>query len=273
MTLSDYSNLNAKAAFLEQEHRYGPKIHLLGNSFSHSLLAHFGSPELNGVLLFNYLKLCYQNLLQIAMLNHYPQITKTLTTRMIEHTPKAKFENRVFDPSTKSVVVDIARAGIYPAQVCYEMLSLLSDPQCVRQDHIYINRKINDQGQVIGNTLTGSKIGGDIANSIVVFPDPMGATGGTLSYVVSHYQEQTKSTPLAVIALHLIITPEYIKRIQKDCPQMHVYALRVDRGLSSDRALASIPGTYPEEEFGLNEFQYIVPGAGGVGEVLNNSFV
>lgn len=273
MAINDYSNLNFPNIYPEQQHMYGDKIHLIGNSFSHSLLSQFGSPEFSGLLLFNNLKLCYQMLMQAAMLKHYPKVTQEITTRMIEHTPKAKFNNKIIDPDVRSVVVDIARAGIFPAQVCFETLSLVCKPHNIRQDHIYINRKTNEQGQVIGNTLTGSKIGGDIANCVVVYPDPMGATGGTLSYVNSYYGEHTKSSPLAVIALHLIITPEYIKRIKKDCPEMEVYALRLDRGLSSEKVLSSIPGTYPDEEIGLNEFQYIVPGAGGVGEILNNSFV
>jgi len=32
-----------------------------------------------------------------------------------------------------------------------------------------------------------------------------------------------------------------------------IYALRLDRGLSTKKALASVPGTYPEEERGLND--------------------
>lgn len=273
MAVSDYSNLQINGTYPAQEHRYGEKIHLIGNSFSHSLLAQFGSPELKGVLLFNYLKLCYETLLQAAILKHYPKVEKVLNSRMIEHTAKGQFASLIIDPEICSIVVDIARAGIYPAQVCFELLSLIGNTCSVRQDHIYVNRKTDDSGQVVGNTLTGSKIGGDIANSIVIFPDPMGATGGTLVNVLAHYKENTQGRPLSIIALHLIITPEYIKRVKKDCPEMEIYALRLDRGLSSDRALASIPGTYPEEEFGLNEFQYIIPGAGGIGEILNNSFV
>jgi uracil phosphoribosyltransferase len=273
MSLNDYIGQHPAGSFPEQQHHYGEKIHLIGNNFTNSLLAKFGSPELSGVLLFNYLKLCYQSLLQAAILKHYAAPNQIVTSRMIEHTPKGKFSSLLIDPEIRSVVVDVARAGIYPAQVCYEMLSLITNPSNIRQDHIYINRKVNDAGQVIGNTLAGSKIGGDIANSMVIFPDPMGATGGTLSYVLSHYYEKTKSKPLGVIALHLIITPEYIKRVTKDCPEIEVYALRLDRGLSTPKALAAIPGTFKDEEFGLNEFQYIVPGAGGVGEVLNNSFV
>jgi uracil phosphoribosyltransferase len=52
-----------------------------------------------------------------------------------------------------------------------------------------------------------------------------------------------------------------------------VYALRVDRGLSPPEVLATVPGTRWSEERGLDEHQYIVPGAGGVGEILNNAWV
>ena len=49
--------------------------------------------------------------------------------------------------------------------------------------------------------------------------------------------------------------------------------LRIDRGLSTTVALKSEPGSLPAEEKGLNSHQYIVPGAGGVGEILNNAWV
>jgi len=70
-----------------------------------------------------------------------------------------------------------------------------------------------------------------------------------------------------------MITPEYIRNVLQAHPDVAVYALRLDRGLSSERALASKPGQYWDEERGLNDRQYIVPGAGGVGELLNNSWV
>jgi hypothetical protein len=50
-----------------------------------------------------------------------------------------------------------------------------------------------------------------------------------------------------------------------------IYAFRVDRGLSSPRALSALPGEFPSEERGLNDHHYIIPGAGGLGEVLNNA--
>ena len=38
-------------------------------------------------------------------------------------------------------------------------------------------------------------------------------------------------------------------------------------------ALRTEPGTHWDEERGLNDIQYIVPGAGGVGEILNNAWL
>ena len=72
--------------------------------------------------------------------------------------------------------------------------------------------------------------------------------------------------------MHLIITPEYIKKLSEAMPDIQIYAVRLDRGLSSQDALESTPGTYWDQEKGLNEKHYIVPGAGGLGEVMNNSF-
>jgi uracil phosphoribosyltransferase len=73
--------------------------------------------------------------------------------------------------------------------------------------------------------------------------------------------------------MHLIITPEYVRKIEKEFPELIVYSIRFDRGLSSRRALESAIGTYPEEERGLNDKHYIVPGGGGFGELMFNSFI
>ncbi len=70
-----------------------------------------------------------------------------------------------------------------------------------------------------------------------------------------------------------MITPEAIRRVTAMHPNVKLYAARLDRGLSTARALASEPGTHPDEERGLNDTHYIVPGAGGMGELLTNSWV
>jgi uracil phosphoribosyltransferase len=101
----------------------------------------------------------------------------------------------------------------------------------------------------------------------------MGATGTTIDTVLGHYRENVPGKPERVIALNMIITPEYIRHLRAEWPQTIIYAYRLDRGLSPDDVLAAVPGEQIERERGLNEHGYIVPGGGGFGEIMNNSFV
>lgn len=113
---------------------------------------------------------------------------------------------------------------------------------------------------------------GGVDKAIVLFPDPMDATGSTIVQAYDHYKNEVGGKPLMMAALHLIITPEYLEKVTKACPDMHIFALRLDRGLSSQKILYEVPGKNWKEEKGLNNQQYIVPGAGGLGEILNNSY-
>jgi uracil phosphoribosyltransferase len=124
---------------------------------------------------------------------------------------------------------------------------------------------------VIGTDLGGLKIGGDVNGRMVVIPDPMGATGSTIDTAMRLYSQH--GVARKYIAMHLIVTPEYLAGLTKKYPQLIVYALRLDRGLSPAKVLSTIPGTDWKNERGLNEKCYIVPGAGGLGEVINNSYV
>ena len=54
---------------------------------------------------------------------------------------------------------------------------------------------------------------------------------------------------------------------------MIVYAVRLDRGLSPPDVLETGLGERWDEERGLNDHQYIVPGGGGFGELMNNSWI
>ncbi|MDH4468028.1 MAG: uracil phosphoribosyltransferase [Bacteriovoracaceae bacterium] len=258
----------------ESKHHYPPNIHLIGNSYTHTLLGLIGASETKQPHLNLYVEWCYLYLLQAAMNKIFPKKIQTKTTRMEEHHPgHGMVQFQGFNEDHPIVVIDIARAGSWPSQTCYQHLNYFFPPDNIRQDHIYINRKTDASGQVVGQTLAGSKIGGSINHAILIFPDPMGASGGTIDAAIKHYQESASGTPHSMIALHLMITPEYIERMKKDFPKVEIFALRLDRGLSSERALQALPGKFPAEEKGLNNFQYVVPGAGGVGEILNNSFV
>ena len=187
--------------------------------------------------------------------------------------PSRVWHGQILDPDTRFVSVDIARAGTLPSQIAFELLTDICEPDNIRQDHLYMNRVTNERGEVTGVNVSGSKLGGEVDNALVLLPDPMGATGGSLSHAVSIYKGLAEGSPKKLIAMHLIVTPEYLKRLQTDHPDVEIYAVRLDRGLSSPEVLRSELGKYWDEEKGLNEVQYIVPGAGGVGELLNNCFV
>jgi uracil phosphoribosyltransferase len=133
------------------------------------------------------------------------------------------------------------------------MLHTVFDESQIRQDHIYISRTTDTNEQVTGSSIASSKIGGDVDNAVIFIPDPMGATGSSISNVISGYKNDIEGKIKKIICIHLIITPEYIEKLTKDHPDAHVYALRLDDG--------------------LDDKQYIMPGAGGIGELLNNSFV
>ncbi len=101
----------------------------------------------------------------------------------------------------------------------------------------------------------------------------MGATGGTICRAIEVYDGLEGGYPRSTVALHLMVTPEAVERVTSMCPGAKLYSTRLDRGLSTARALAAVPGEFPDEERGLNDVHYIVPGAGGMGEVLTNSWV
>lgn len=257
----------------ELAHDYGSNVHILTNPMTATVLAKLGHPDCYQPELNSYIAFAYGYLLQQAVNHLFPTTMKKTATRMKEFTDKGYYQGEVLDEETKVIVVDLARAGIYPSHLLFEQLHFLLKPQGLRQDHFYINRKTNDQGEVIGVDVSGSKIGGGQEGAFVLFPDPMGATGGSLSHCVDHYKKHVEGKAQKYVALHLIVTPEYIARMQKDHPDVEIFALRLDRGLSEDHILTTRLGSQKDQERGLTDNHYIVPGAGGLGEVLNNSFV
>ena len=67
------------------------------------------------------------------------------------------------------------------------------------------------EGRVLGPD--DAKIGRDVDGRILLFPDPMGATGSSLVSALSHYKTRLEGTPGKCITMHLIVTPEYIKNV------------------------------------------------------------
>ena len=254
------------------EHKYGSKINILSGTYLWTLLAKFSNPKTTQPYLNTYLEEIYNLLFSFTLNTFFPHDLQTLETRMKAIVPEGKFTGDQISPNQKVVVVSLARAGILPSYFCYEKLHLTLQAENIRQDHFYAQRKTNEKGEVIGVDISGSKIGGDVDNAIVIIPDPMGATAASICHVIDHYKNKVDGTPLKFICLHAMITPEYVKKITSAHPDAEVVATRLDRGLSTEKALSEIPGSIPAEERGLTDKQYIVPGAGGVGELLNNAY-
>lgn len=257
----------------EVEHRYGPCVHLLDDPLAWSLLTRACSPRTAQPEFGRLVRILYEGLARVVIAAELPRERVDAPTRMVSAHPEAVYRGLAIVRRTKVVSVAIARAGTNPSQVLFELLNELLDPAFVRQDHLFMSRKTNEAGQVVGTEWHDAKIGRDIDGCTVMIPDPMGATGSSLVSAVEHYQSAIGGKAAKYIAMHLMVTPEYLARVTRSHPEIIVYALRLDRGFSSERALQSVPGELWDEERGLNDQQYIVPGAGGVGELLNNAWV
>jgi len=254
-------------------HRYGQSIHLFDDSFLATLLARIGDPKVGTAELPGLVRTGYQRMLHEVLANEFPRTVQRHATRMTAQEPRAFISGPMFCRETKLVICSVIRAGMLPAQACYEAAIQVLPPENVRLDTLNMSRETSADGRVVGVRLDGSKLGGPVDDAVVLLPDPMGATGGTVCRAVDVYNDLPGGEPRAVCAMHLMATPEAVQRVAATHPQVQLFAGRLDRGLSSERALAAEPGTYPDEERGLNDVQYIVPGAGGMGELLTNSWV
>ena len=255
------------------EHRYGPNVHLLSHPFAMSALTRACSPKAVQPEVNHLVAMLYDHLLGQVADTTLRRHQVSVDTRMAQFTAAGVYQGECIDRQQRVVVVDIARAGILPSHRFYEGLHHIIDASSIRQDPVVASRTTDAVGQVTGVTLDGSKIGGSIEEATVIFPDPMAATGASLAGVIEHYKNEVEGTPTNLVAVHLIVTPEYLRRMTEQFPTLQIFAIRLDRGLSSAEVLQTIPGTHWDQEFGLNDTQYIVPGAGGVGEVMNNAWI
>jgi len=264
---------NVSGAFAEIEHQYGPKVHLSRDPYLLTLLARLCTskcvqPDFNRLI-----TELYRQLIARVVGKELPRRRVEMPTRMKATTPQGVFVGEVLEPATRAVVVDVARAGILPAMVVFDVLNHVLEPEGVRQDHVVMSRTTDEKtGAVTGVTMSMSKVAGDAAGAILIVPDPMGATGGSICAAVDLYNKEGMLPPSKVLLLNLIVTPQYLKRVTDTHPDAEVYAIRVDRGMSPPEVLKEIPGARWDEENGLNEIQYIVPGGGGFGELINNAY-
>ena len=256
----------------ERSHSYGPNVHLLADPFALTQLARVCAPETRQPDFNRLIAQLYTHLGIAAMNQAMPRARVSSETRMAAYTDRAVLDGERFDPSAQVVCVNVARAGTLPSQTLYDLFNTILDPDQVRQDHLLVSRVAAEGGRVEGAVISASKVGGPIDGRHVVIPDPMGATGTSLSTVISHLEERY-GKPAQMLLLHLIVTPQYLRFITDNHPTAQVFALRLDRGMSAPEVLSTGLGERWAEENGLTDTDYIVPGGGGFGELMNNAFV
>ncbi|MCJ8276341.1 MAG: uracil phosphoribosyltransferase, partial [Bdellovibrionales bacterium] len=171
-------------------HKYPKQVHILNSGYLNTLLTKISQsktvqPEFNILV-----TKVYRNLIIQVLDNEWPKQQATVDTRMTEMHPEQKLTNWVFDNQQKAVCVDVARAGMVPSQVIFDMINHFTSPEGVRQDHIFASRMTDESNKVTHTSLNSSKIGGDVEDALVFLPDPMGATGNSLCEVVNHYKQK-----------------------------------------------------------------------------------
>ena len=268
---SQYQNLPRK--HLELEHLYGDNVHIISSPVLMTALARVCSEEIRQPETNRMFAELYTDLLKVMANAQFPRTISAVQTRMRELTDQGVYHGETLDRKTKVAIAAVARAGVLPAHILFDRLNLLLDPAGVRIDYFFVARTTDDEDHVNGAEVSCHKIGGPIDDAILVLPDPMGATGSSMIQTLDTYKQAKSGTPTKKIAMHLIVTPEYLAAMREQHPDVIIYAIRLDRGLSSPEVLATIPGTHWDKERGLTDNQYIVPGGGGIGEVMTNSWV
>ena len=271
--MSDIHNNQLRRDASEMDHLYGEQVHILAHPVARTLLARLGQartrqPQLNQLAM-----RLYDVLLDAAVGRELPAEAAPRPSRSESYLQTDGLEGEFIGEGTLVAIAAIARAGTLPAHRCFERLCDVLDPAGIRVDHLFMSRRLSATREVVGVDCRGTKIGGPLDDRYLVIPDPLGGTGSTMRYALELYRKEVGGSPRGIIALHLVVTPEYLRAMHDRHPEVVIYALRVDRGLSTEAALDQLPGTLPDQERGLDDHQYIVPGLGALGELMNNAFV
>lgn len=269
--MSDQAYAQVRYSLSELGHAYGSNVHILGHPVLLTRLAELCAPKIRFPQFNRLVGELYQTLAEIVANAEFPRSRARFETRLHAAHPEAVLEGELIDPRTRVVCASILRAGSVPSEACFRFFGDLLDPAGIRQDHLMMNRRTDDQGRVSGIDFKGSKVGGSIDGAILIIPDPMGATGSSLCAALEAYAAAGLGTPKKIVALHLIVAAEYLRTMRKRHPEIQIYAIRLDRGLSPPDVLRTALGERADEERGLNDRGYIIPGGGGFGELINNA--
>lgn len=245
-------------------HKYPKKVTIFDDPILNALLARASVPETDGIQTGLLVEEIFRKMAGDFVAEQFPTTEAKFTTRM-----DAKLTTTVIDPTTEAICVNVIRAGDEPSLATYRYLGAIISHKSLHRDHVVMSRTTNDQHEVTGAHRSAFKPSGPVNDKILVITDPMGATGGSATDVITMYKQLGK--PSKIVVVFMIVTPECIKKITEAHPDVLIYAGRLDRGLSDPDVLDEVPGTKWDRERGLNDKSYIVPGAGGVGETMNNS--
>lgn len=274
VAFEDVSHTCPSGPVAEIDHDYGPNVHLLDDVVGRTLLARFASSDVAQPELGQLIRTLYTTLASAAIRSVCETEVRRVSSRMAAVAPEGHYRARLLKQDVPITVAALIRAGIIPAQTVFDFLHQLYAPSQLRMDHIFANRATDAAGAVTGVAMAGHKLSESPPGSVCLIPDPMGATGHTILSTIQLYQShwhREANRMCRFVCLHLMVTPEYLRAVMGCGAPVDVFALRLDRGLSAPDVLKSRPGSRWNEERGLTDRHYIVPGAGGVGELLNNT--
>jgi uracil phosphoribosyltransferase len=249
-------------------HRYGPNVHILDSVWATSLLTHMCNQNTPQHEVRQLTKRLYRDALLHEVIDSgiFPTTPTGVLTPMSEFVGnRAMLTADTFNPATQVAIANLLRAGDIPSAACMDELGPMLLPGKIELHYHGAGRTTDENHQVTGTAINYKK-DGHLHDRVLLIPDPMGATGGTIVQTLTEYGDNELKLVRAIVTMHLIITPEYIRRVTAAYPQVQIYALRLDRGMSDQEVIDSVPGTFPDREFGLNEFQYVVPGFGDGGK-------
>ncbi|MDO8642094.1 MAG: uracil phosphoribosyltransferase [Candidatus Woesearchaeota archaeon] len=267
----------------ELAHGYGPNVHILNDPLLLAMIAKIGHPQTDQSSALRALGYFYQAAMHHVVRNEVGTNDSDIETRMSAHDPDhARYTGPMPSDEHGIVLVSILRGGAPATEKAKEYLAFATG-RPVRTDYIMANRTTDEGHHVTGCAVSGAKLAENpsVDSKILVVTDPMGATGGTILGARDLYTGKlglmNANFPLPervgtydrMVAVHLIVAPEYLVRMEKEFPDLRIYAGRVDRGLSHPDALKAPPGTMRSLERGLNDRQYILPGAGDLGAVFS----
>lgn len=224
-------------------------VHISRNALVWTWLAHFctkGTPRRD---LFVLMRHIYWDLFGWVVAAEFPKAELVSNTNM-----DATLRGLGIKTEVPVTIVDVIRAGMRPSAICHEILleSGVIDESLVHEHHITAARIAGEHGEVVGVEVDYAKADEPVRpGSIVIFPDPMLATGTTLCEIISRYKERFPGCVTKFVVVNMIATPFGVKKIHSVHPEVVIYAGRMDQELT-DKG-------------------YIVPGAGGVGELLTGT--